>query len=44
MWKYPDGTYKITPPARVELDGYVYPFASLSTEQLTPPDTTRPCR
>ena len=34
MWKYPDGTYKITPPARVELDGYVYPFASLSTEQL----------
>jgi hypothetical protein len=28
MWKYPDGTYKITPPARVD------PFTSLSTQQL----------
>ena len=34
MWKYPDGTYKITPPARVELAGYIYPFTSLSAEQL----------
>ncbi len=35
MWIYPDGTYKTTPPARVELDGYVYPFASLNTAQLS---------
>jgi hypothetical protein len=34
MWKHPDGTYKITPPARVELAGYVYPFAALDTAQL----------
>ncbi|XXJ19844.1 tail fiber assembly protein [Desulfovibrio caledoniensis] len=30
MWKYPDGTYRQNPPARVEYAGYIRDFADLT--------------
>jgi hypothetical protein len=33
MYRYPDGTIRQTPPARVEYDGYVRSFADLSLIQ-----------
>ncbi|OIQ49666.1 hypothetical protein BerOc1_01591 [Pseudodesulfovibrio hydrargyri] len=33
MWKYPDGTYRHNPPARVEYAGYVRDFADLTPAQ-----------
>ena len=33
MHRYPDGTFKRTPPARVEYQGYIRRFADLTAEQ-----------
>lgn len=33
MWKYPDNTYRTTPPAKVEYNDYVHAFFDLSREQ-----------
>lgn len=33
MWKYPDGTMRLTPPARVELDGLIRRFNDLTPEE-----------
>jgi hypothetical protein len=33
MYRYPDGTIRQTPPARVEYDGYVRSFADLTPAQ-----------
>ena len=33
MWRYPDGTYRQTPPVRVEYNGYVRAFADLTPAQ-----------
>ncbi|MGE4194726.1 MAG: hypothetical protein AB7E51_15170 [Pseudodesulfovibrio sp.] len=34
MWRYPDGTYRQSHPARVEHDGYVHTFTDLTRDQL----------
>lgn len=34
MWRYTDNTFRQTPPATVEQDGYIIPFADLTREQL----------
>ena len=33
MYRYPDGTFRQSPPARVEYDGYIRNFADLTPEQ-----------
>lgn len=33
MWKYPDGTFRQNPPARVEYAGYIRDFADLTPAQ-----------
>lgn len=33
MWKCSDGTFRNTPPARVELDGFMHRFAELTREE-----------
>ncbi len=33
MYRYPDGTYKAAPPAKVEYAGYIRSFADLTREQ-----------
>jgi hypothetical protein len=33
MWRYPDGTVRLRPPARVEYDGYIRKFADLTPAQ-----------
>ena len=34
MWRYPNGDYGVTPPARVKFDGFLRNFADLTPEQL----------
>jgi len=33
MYRYPDGTYKLMPPSKVEYKGYMYPFSELTAGQ-----------
>jgi len=34
MWRYPNGDYGVTPPARVNFDGFLRRFTDLTPEQL----------